>query len=469
MLTPLHQLATRNRDLDLNVCHDGQAYVTWRTFVARIRAQTMVLKSRSEQRWLLVNENPLEFAVLFFALLHANKQVIIPANGLPGTLSQLVGAYDAVVTEPLPSLIDADSDSHVLSALDVNTISLVLYTSGSTGVPKAVPKRLKQLEAELNVLEGLWGSMIGQSKVIATVPHHHIYGLLFRILWPLAARRVFDVVTCSQPDDIAGRIAVLGDAVLISSPSQLTRLPEITHLSRLAPLPRMIFSSGGALPALAAAQISQAVGRAPIEVLGSTETGGIAWRCQTDTDAWTMLPGLHLQGKASALPSQPTLHSPFLFDEQAVLMDDLIEYLPNQTFRLCGRADKVVKVEQKRLSLTELEQLLAKHAYIEQAAALVVTTRRENVAVVAVLSASGREMLLRDGRNVLIKVLKQSLTPYYETVLLPRYWRFVEALPTNSVGKVTQAQIMALFDNITMKSEAEPKANTAVEHQHAAA
>jgi len=463
MLIPLHQLAIQHNEPDFNVCHDGQAFVTWRVWIARVRAQTAVLKSRTEQRWLLVNENPLDFAVLFFALLHANKQVIIPANGLPGTLSQLAGAYDAIVTESLPTHLD--DDSNALSALDVDAISVVLYTSGSTGMPKAVPKRLRQLEAELDVLEALWGSSIGQSTVIATVPHHHIYGLLFRVLWPLAARRVFDTVTCSHPDDIVVRIAMFDHTVLISSPSQLARLPELATLTTLKSLPRMIFSSGGALSALAATQLSQALGRAPTEVLGSTETGGIAWRCQTDTDAWAVLPGIHLQVETSALPSQPTLHSPFLFDEQAVLMDDLIECLPNQTFRLCGRADKVVKVEQKRLSLTELEQVLMKHACIAHVAALVVTTRRENVAVVAVLSTSGREMLLRDGRNALIKALRQYLTPYYESVLLPRYWRFVEAFPMNSVGKVTHAQMMALFDNVTMKSTVESQVESEVETQ----
>jgi acyl-coenzyme A synthetase/AMP-(fatty) acid ligase len=454
MLTPLHQLATRTYSPDLNVCHDGQAFVSWPVFIARIRAQTTILKNRAEHRWLLVNENPLEFTVLLFALLHANKQVIIPPNGLPGTLSQLVDAYDAVVTECLSS---DTGDSLALAALDIDALSIMLYTSGSTGKPKAVPKRLKQLEAELDVLERLWGAKLGQSAVIATVPHHHIYGLLFRILWPLAARRVFDAVTCGHPDKIAERIAILGNTALISSPSQLTRLPEVTDLNAIKPLPSVIFSSGGALLALASAQISQALGHAPIEVLGSTETGGIAWRCQTDTDTWTALPGVELRVETALQPSQPTLRSPFLFDEQAVLMDDLIEWQPDHTFRLCGRVDKVVKVEQKRLSLTELEQLLGQHVLIAQVAALVVTTRRESVAVVAVLSASGQEELVRGGRNALIKLLKQYLVPYYEAVLLPRYWRFVEAFPVNSVGKVTHAQLMALFDSVAMRPEALPE------------
>ncbi|HRE16020.1 MAG TPA: hypothetical protein PLW86_03000, partial [Rhodocyclaceae bacterium] len=59
--------------------------------------------------------------------------------------------------------------------------TLELFTSGSSGEPKRISKRLIQLEAECRVLESFWGGHIGQAAVLATVPHHHIYGLLFRV------------------------------------------------------------------------------------------------------------------------------------------------------------------------------------------------------------------------------------------------------------------------------------------------
>jgi acyl-coenzyme A synthetase/AMP-(fatty) acid ligase len=40
-------------------------------------------------------------------------------------------------------------------------------------------------------------------------------------------------------------------------------------------------------------------------------------------------------------------------------MDDGIELMPDGRFRLLGRLDRVVKIEEKRLSLPEMEARLA--------------------------------------------------------------------------------------------------------------
>ena len=38
--------------------------------------------------------------------------------------------------------------------------------------------------------------------VLATVPAHHIYGLLFRVLWPLASKRAFASSLIRYPQDL---------------------------------------------------------------------------------------------------------------------------------------------------------------------------------------------------------------------------------------------------------------------------
>lgn len=462
MRTPLHQLMIQHANSHQPVCHDGNALVSWNTFVARVSSLTQHLKSRSETRWLVFNDNPLNFAVIFFALLHADKCIVIPPNILPGTLIELADAFDAIAIE---SITPANqSQAGELSALDVHAKSIDLYTSGSTGKPKRVQKTLLQLETELNVLEELWGSEMGACSIISTVPHHHIYGLLFRLLWPLSSRRVFDTVTCHNPEEIAIRHALLGDTVMVSSPAQLSRFFDLSSDSSVSDSPKIIFSSGGPLSATTAQQFHQAFGQAPIEIFGSTETGGIAWRCQSDSDAWTMLPGIHIEAVTLSQPSLAMLSSPFLPDNLATPMDDLIEMLPNHTFRLCGRADKVVKIEQKRLSLTDMEITLSDHLWVASAVGLVISARRESVAIVATLTADGAQTLATLGRNEFIKQLKQHLSQHFEAVLLPRYWRFVETLPVSSTGKVTQQSLHALFKQHASPHDAAQSITVEVSH-----
>ena len=69
--------------------------------------------------------------------------------------------------------------------------ALTLYTSGSSGAPKPIRKTLAQFDAEVRTLEAQWGALVGDATMLGSVPHHHIYGLLFRLLWPLAAGRAF--------------------------------------------------------------------------------------------------------------------------------------------------------------------------------------------------------------------------------------------------------------------------------------
>src|SRR6185503_9046762 len=97
------------------------------------------------------------------------------------------------------------------------------------------------------------------------------------------------------------------------------------------------------------------LGEAPLEVYGSTETGGIAWRAQregADGADWTPFPGMALEtDRDGAL----RLRSPYLPDGEWLTLGDAAELLPGGRFRLKGRLDRVAKIEGKRVSLPELE------------------------------------------------------------------------------------------------------------------
>ena len=114
------------------------------------------------------------------------------ADGLAGTVGD-----DLIRLDGLPHVSPAEVESvpALTEPLDRGRTAVELFTSGSTGRPEAVPKRLVQFEEELQELERTWGAQLEGSTALATVSHQHIYGLLFRLLWPLCVGRPFSETT----------------------------------------------------------------------------------------------------------------------------------------------------------------------------------------------------------------------------------------------------------------------------------
>ena len=84
------------------------------------------------------------------------------------------------------------------------------------------------------------------------------------------------------------------ECVLVSSPAHLQRLPENPGWSEARQRLRAVFSSGGPLTLKVAQEAERLLGSVPIEVYGSSETGGIAWRQQRAKidEAWSPFPGV---------------------------------------------------------------------------------------------------------------------------------------------------------------------------------
>ncbi len=426
-------------------------------FDAHVGALATELRHRHEHSWLLCCEDAFYFLCGFFAALYAGKRLIIPPNFQPGTLASFDAEAEGRIVDTVDQEAGKNSARLAVQSLRAeasaesiipNTAVIDLYTSGTTGTPKRVPKHPHQLTIEVDVLEALWGKELGTAAVISTVPHHHIYGLLFRLLWPLRAQRPFDAIPCSGPDELLQRLRKFGRAVVVSSPAQLSRWPELMDLTALAPHTAAIFSSGGPLSAATAAAYARALGSAPTEVYGSSETGGIGWRVQSDaadSQAWTPSPRVDVRVGAD---STLQVRSPFIGGDAWFAMADTAQLLDDGRFLLLGRSDRIVKIEEKRLSLPEVEQRLTAHSWVAEAGVAVLEGKRQVLGAVLVLTAAGRERLRDDGKRQISGELKRFLSQYYEPSLLPRRWRFVEAMPHNDRGKISSAALAALFSGL---------------------
>ncbi|HRE16019.1 MAG TPA: hypothetical protein PLW86_02995 [Rhodocyclaceae bacterium] len=187
-------------------------------------------------------------------------------------------------------------------------------------------------------------------------------------------------------------------------------------------------------------------GQAPHEVFGSTESGGIAWRQQTDGNtAWTPLPEVRI-----AVDDDGALRvrSPFLDNDGSLRMEDGIALLPDGRFVLSGRLDRIVKIEEKRLALPDLESRLAAHPWVSAVTSAPVLTsngRRTVIGALIVPNAKGWTAITQNRRQA-TENLRAYLAQHFDHVLLPRRWRFVDALPYNERGKLPRDAVCALLN-----------------------
>jgi acyl-coenzyme A synthetase/AMP-(fatty) acid ligase len=416
-------------------------------FVADVRAWQAAFSRHPGERWALYFDDCYAFACALFGAWHAGKAVLLPGDAQPATVQRLLQSVDGCAGE-LPEAITAlpaaalqEAERPPLQPLDLHTTRLTLFTSGSSGEPLAIPKRLAQLDAEVHTLQATFGTQVdagGAATVLATVSHQHIYGLLFCVLWPLAAGRPFVSRRLDYPEQLAQQLGAQ-PSLLVSSPAHLRRLPASLDWQAAQGALRAVFSSGGPLPAEAAQEALQHLGQSPIEVYGSSETGGIARRQRAlQGERWLPFGGVDWRIDQGCL----SVRSPNLETDDWWPTADLVQALPGGGFMLLGRADRIVKIEEKRVSLSAIERALAACDEVAEARALVVAGR---LCVVLVPSESGWALLEADGKRAFDARLRETLLQSVERVALPRRWRHVRRLPANTQGKSTEALLAALF------------------------
>lgn len=284
---------------------------------------------------------------------------------------------------------------------------ITVMTSGSTGKPRPCTHLVADLLDEARHLASLLGD---RRRIVAMVPAHHLYGMIWTALLP----DLLGIPTAVQP--VGGRLDLRSGDLVVAVPEQWQ---AILRLHRQFPGDLVGVTSGGPIaPDLGDALLAAGMARM-LDIYGSSETGGIAlrelpqadyrllprWRLVADGDDWTLMDA---RGCRAALP-----------DRVACIGDRLLRPL--------GRRDGAVQIAGRNVWPSHVAAVLRATAGVSDVAVRLGTNGRLKAFVVPDQGADPVELARALGAAA-------GLLPDAER---PKAFAFGAALPRNGMGKLT--------------------------------
>lgn len=457
---PLSRLLSEGRDGRTVVASTAAGMaVEFGSFRRDVAYNAAHLRDIGCKRGLLAAKDCYWAAVGLMALHYANATAILPPNLRPGSLN-LWGA-DCVLSEisesngassdlPTYHLKSGNESVEGLDALNPSSTWIELFTAGSTGQHKRITKTVADMEAEAWEIHTTLGQPLLPGAIYSTVPYHHLYGLTFRLVWPLCAGWPITGLTYQYWEALVADLTP--NAILVTSPAHLTRLPpsQIPANRR----PQLVFSAGAALSDGAADAAAAYLGRPITDIFGSTETGVIAYRQRTGPDRpWQPFANVKTKQLSDGRLAIQSAHMSHNAADGWFETADIIVPEGDQSFHLRGRADRVLKIEGIRISLSEIEQSLLRSDLVADAALVNLQTEPDSLGAAIVLTDEGRRRLHETGAFRLGRQLRHDLARTIEPGGLPRRWRFLDRLPEAMLGKRRQDEVQALFQAVADPTE----------------
>ncbi|MGN0902911.1 MAG: hypothetical protein ACI4M9_06470, partial [Succinivibrio sp.] len=309
---------------------------------------------------------------------------------------------------------------------------------GSTGNAKRIVKTLEVMELEATVFKNTLKTDLKGARLLATVPPYHMYGLTFRIFMPLLNRIPFDANLTHYTEELcADANGFKEKLILVSSPAFLSRIDNAIK----APEFTLVLSAGAPFASDDAKNFYSWASLCVTEIYGSTETNIIAYRKNDGTNPlFTTFDGVSIKLSSDGF----VLQSPMCPDN--FTLDDNLK-LDGNRFLVEGRKDRIVKIAEKRVSLSQIEKHLKEFSHVTDAVALTVLKNSRNFIGVVISVDNDFFNTLDDSvRHDYVKALKEHIKQYLPAVAVPRYVRIIDKIRVNHMGKKLYSRLKELFD-----------------------
>jgi long-chain acyl-CoA synthetase len=473
LIEPLFQQAQRQPD-ELAVIDDRGRY-TYQQLATMAAGMGGSLASQTQRpRVGLMLPSGAGFAASFYGAMLAGKAVV-PLNFLLADREILHciadSAIDTVVT--IPQLAPRLKDAQGINVIDLtqlpqpttplvaapklptpadDDLAVLMYTSGTSGLPKGVLLTHRNIESNVNAaIEA--ARLEHRHKFLGIVPLFHAFGMTAMMLAPIQLGASIVYMARFSPVGALNAIKEHGISLLMGVPSMFAAMARLKNASAddFKTIYAMI-SGGEPLPAALRETFAQRFGVTLYEAYGMTETSlAVALNTPHAHRAGSVgrpVPGMHV--KLDPEDGEILLKGPMVMKGYNNLPEQTAAaFTADGYFRtgdlgtidadgfifITGRKKDLIIIAGEKASPREIEELLMTHPSVSEAA--VIGKKDPNRGEVVAAYVISREGQSADADELREFCRKQGLAQWK----VPREINIVQDLPRSASGKVLKREL----------------------------
>ncbi|MBO6008800.1 MAG: acyl-CoA synthetase, partial [Ruminobacter sp.] len=379
---------------------------------------------------------------------------MLSGENIARVLNSLSGSFSGI-TGVNPEEFIAVLAGFMSDPLNETRLCITGLTSGSTGLPKSVPRTLGDFYSEIDCVSGFILPSYAESTVgAATVTNFHAYGVLFRFLLPVISEiPVYGHMLEYQEQFV--RLKKFGrNLFLVSNPGFFKRLD-----GKACPVKvNLMMSAGGRLNREVLDKAGTVYDAPLLEIYGSTETGVMAYRYPVTAEEDWCVPETSV---AEAVDENGNpVDGPGLIRITAAHVNGGIPYTGSDviclnpvrdgraSFSLLGRSYRIIKLEDNRVSLDELEKTVTGHEFIRECAVVKYEHNgREFIGAMLVLSETGKKAYAAETPGRFFIRLRNELSRGMVRLAVPRRFIITDELPLTDSRKISYRKVERAFNH----------------------
>ena len=366
--------------------------------------------------------------------------------------------------------VQQENKAAPLPEVNSNRGALILYTSGTTSLPKGVLSTHANLEAQISTLIHAW-EWTASDHTLCLLPLHHVHGLVnvtccalwagatLQFLHPFLAEEVYSIFLEGKVNVFMAVPTIYFKLIAEFDLYSENKKKALTNCMKNF---RLMVSGSAALPASVMERWQEVSGHRLLERYGMTEIGmaiSNPYRGERRTGyIGSPLPGVKVrlvdeayEEVALGTPGEIQVKGPGVFasywgkpeaTQKAFTEDGWfktgdIAVVEQDYYRILGRDSiDIIKSGGYKISALEIEEVLRSHSLIKDCAVVGIPNEEwgELVAAVLVIETNLELAELKDW-------LKERL-PSYKS---PKVYQILADLPRNAMGKVVKNELKPLF------------------------
>ena len=358
-----------------------------------------------------------------------------------------------------------------LPEISMSRRAMILYTSGTTNLPKGVVTTHQNIKFQTECLVDAWGWK-SNDKILNILPLHHIHGIINVLSCALWSGASCEFLPKFDPKKVWEKLTNGELSLFMAVPTIYFKLIDFwesslkkdkVKFSREIKNLRLMVSGSAALPVTILDKWKEITSHTLLERYGMTEIGmALSNSYKNERRAGhvgTPLPGVNIRlidsngidVKKSGEPGEIQIKGLNVFKEYwknpKATIDSFqdgwfksgdVAIFNNGMYKILGRDSvDIIKSGGYKISALEIEDVLLRYPKIKECAVVGLPDREWGEVVAA-------SIILSD-ENIDFKILKSWLKKLLPAYKIPRKFIIQKGLPRNTLGKVTKKILKKAF------------------------